>query len=98
MVHTFGAQGVTVTTENTEIQSTPFYCNRDLQISQSKNVVSDKEADEISKALTGLKSLALSVQKEEARQNEQLDLLTNSVETANQRLVVNEKKVKYMIK
>ncbi|WAQ93597.1 SNP47-like protein [Mya arenaria] len=65
-----------------------------LQINQSKQVVTDSEADEISRALSGLKSLALSVQEEGACQNEKLDSLNASVESANQRLEKSTKKIK----
>ena len=66
-----------------------------IQIDQSQ-VVSESEADEISRTLGGLKSLALAVQEETSIQNENLDTLTETVDRANQRLKDADKKIKRM--
>lgn len=68
-----------------------------IQIAQSKQIVSEKEADDISRSLAGLKSLALSVQGEELTQNEKLVSLTASVDRANQRLADKNKKINKML-
>ena len=65
-----------------------------IQVDQSKSIVTDQEANEISRALCNLKSLALSVQEEGSTQNEKLDALNDTVDKANIRLEVANKKIK----
>lgn len=57
-----------------------------LQISQSEQVVSESEADELSRRLADLKALAVATQEEQYAQDEKIDHLIPSVERANQRL------------
>lgn len=79
------------------VQPTSMVGVDQIQIHQSQQVVSESEADDISKAVSGLKSLALAFQEEGSEQNEKLDSLTTAVDSANQRLKDTEKRVKRMI-
>ena len=67
-----------------------------IQIHQSAQVVSKSEADEISRRLVELKSLALATKDEQCTQSEKLDELIPIVDTANVRLMKLDKKAKHL--
>jgi len=75
----------------------PFTVGLDqIQIHQSAQVVSKSEADEISRRLVELKSLALATKDEQCTQSEKLDELIPTVDTANVRLMKLDKKAKHL--
>ena len=56
-------------------------------------MVTDAEAAEIGSVLQDMKSLALGIQEEQGRQLHQLDLLSDSVDKANERIRTDVRKV-----
>lgn len=87
---------VKMTDSNKPVQPNTLVGVNQIQIHQSQQIVSESEADDISRALSGLKSLALAVQEEESEQIEKIDSLTTTVDRANQRLKDTEKRIKRM--
>ncbi|KAL4222047.1 Synaptosomal-associated protein 47 [Mactra antiquata] len=64
-----------------------------LQINQSEEIVSQSEANELSRRLEDLKSLAIGVQLEGCDQMETIDSLTTAVDNANIRLEDNQRRI-----
>ena len=62
--------------------------------STKRKVVTDAEAAEMGRVLQDMKSLALGIQEEQERQLQQLDLLSDSVDKANERIRTDVRKVK----
>ncbi|XP_046568388.1 synaptosomal-associated protein 47-like [Haliotis rubra] len=67
------------------------------QASMYKEVISDQEVDQLTATLSNLKSMALAVQHEEDIQNEKLDVLTDSVDRANDRLAATTKRTNRLL-
>ena len=65
----------------------------DPSSSTKGKVVTDAEAAEIGRVLQDMKSLALGIQEEQGRQLQQLDLLSDSVDKANERIRTDVRKV-----
>lgn len=59
----------------------------------SKPLVSDTEIAEVSKVLSKLKSIATDIHDEEVKQNEKLDILTDSVESADNKIQSQTKRI-----
>ena len=55
--------------------------------------VRDAEAAEMGQVLQGMRSLALGIQDEQNRQLRQLDLLSDSVDKANERVRTDSRKI-----
>ena len=65
----------------------------DPSSSTKGKVVTDAEAAEMDRVLQDMKSLALGIQEEQGRQLQQLDLLSDSVDKANERIRTDVRKV-----
>lgn len=60
---------------------------------KDSKVVTDAEAAEMGRVLQDMRSLALGIQEEQDRQLQQLDLLSDSVDKANERIRTDVHKV-----
>ena len=58
--------------------------------------VSDAEAAQMAKILQDMKSMAVGIKDEQERQLNQLDLLTNSVDKANEKLRKNTRTINHL--
>lgn len=63
----------------------------------SKQLVSDTEIAEVSKVLSKLKSMATDIHDEEVKQNEKLDILTDSVESADKKIKSQTKRINKLL-
>lgn len=63
----------------------------------SKQLVSDTEIAEVSKVLSKLKSIATDIHDEEVKQNEKLDILTDSVESADKKIKSQTKRINKLL-
>ena len=64
---------------------------------QNSKLVSDGEAAEMGRVLQDMRSLALGIQEEQDRQLQQLDLLSDSVDKANERIRADDRKVNKLV-
>ena len=64
---------------------------------QNSKLVSDGEAAEMGQVLQDMRSLALGIQEEQDRQLQQLDLLSDSVDKANERIRADSRKVNKLV-
>ena len=64
---------------------------------QNTKLVSDGEATEMGQVLQNMRSLALGIQEEQDRQLQQLDLLSDSVDKANERIRADTRKVNKLV-
>ena len=60
---------------------------------QNSKSVTDAEAAEMGRVLQDMRSLALGIQEEQDRQLHQLDLLSDSVDKANERIRTDARKI-----
>ena len=60
-------------------------------------MVSDAEADELIKMVERMKSMAIDIQAEQTRQEETMETLTRSVDTANIRLTEDTQRMKKLM-
>ena len=60
---------------------------------KNSKTVTDAEAAEMGQVLQDMRSLALGIQEEQDRQLQQLDLLSNSVDKANERIRTDVRQV-----
>ena len=60
---------------------------------KNSKAVRDAEAAEMGQVLQGMRSLALGIQDEQNRQLRQLDLLSDSVDKANERVRTDSRKI-----
>lgn len=76
-------------------RSSTACCSDEIQLKQKK--VSDRDADEMSYILGNMKSMALDIQQEQDRQSQQIDVLSDSVDKANERIRNNSRRVKHLM-
>lgn len=76
-------------------QSQPFCAQS--QKTQSKQIVSDAEAQEVSQIVTNMKNMAVDISKELTIQDEKLDNLTELVDYANSRIQRNTRRVQKLL-
>ena len=82
-----------VTDDSTGASSSEQFQITGSAVGQKSKLVTDAEAAEMGRVLQDMRSLALGIQDEQDRQLQQLDLLSDSVDKANERIRTDARKI-----